>query len=37
MSPLFIANILALSIVEFPAESGDNVLHGRPEQRGGDV
>lgn len=37
MSPLFIANILALSVVEFPAESGDNVLHGRPEQRGGDV
>lgn len=25
------------SIVEFPAESGDNVLHGRPEQRGGNV
>lgn len=25
------------AIVEFPAESGDNVLHGGPEQRGGNV
>lgn len=37
VSPLFIATISVLSIVEFPAESRGDVLHGRSEQRGGDV